>query len=337
MRGLADALAAAGAEVEIKQVRANARHMLGAALLGASGASLDRGRSDPLTAPWPDLVIGTGRRSAAWTRYVKSASGGRTKAVQLGQKGANLMTGLDLAVVLGHWRFPEAPRRETIPLPPTAATADRLAAAASPRLLDPDGAPWLLLIVGGRCFDHDLTPADAGRLAAEAAAAASNIGGGLAIVTSRRTGAAAEAEIQKAAPDAAFFSWRDERKPFAGLLATADAAIVTGDSESMIAEAVAAGLPTYVSPVKPRLTLRMAIERAAFAMWRLGGPFAWAVEKLWAGGVLLPPRDLAAMADALAEAGYVRKFSADAVSLDWRPPPPPDAALAARLIRLARP
>lgn len=337
--GLAARFRDAGAVATVKAARANRLQMLGAVLLGGRGWSLDRRRSDALTPPWPDLVVGTGRRSAAWVRYVKRSSAGRTLAVQFGQKGGNLLNGLDAAVALDHWRFPEDPRRLTAPLPPTGATADRLAEAkaAAGDVLPVDKGPWLLLAVGGRAFDHDLPPEDIGRLAATAAGEAARLGGSLAAVTSRRTGDAGEAAIRAAAPRARVFSWRDRDAPFLGLLASADAAVVTGDSESMIAEAVAAGRPTYVAPVRRRLNPRMALERAVDRFGRLGGPCAWLAARLWAAGVLLPPRDLAAMSAGLAADGYVRPFAAGAVSLDWRPPPPPDAALAERLLALIPP
>lgn len=322
--GLAAGFADAGAAVETKRVRANRWHMLGTVLLGAGGRSLDRAASDPLEPPWPDLVVGTGRRSAAWTRYVKALSGGRAVAVQLGQKGANYLAGLDRTVALAHWRMPADARRLTIPLPPTGMTPNRLTAAG--RALDPAAGPWLLLVVGGRCFDHDLATAEMGALARTAAAEAERLGGALAIVTSRRTGADGEAAMRAAAPAARVFPWQDKSVPLIDLLASADAAIVTGDSESMIAECIAAGLPTYVAPVRPRTTFRMAAERGAARLYGLGGPFRWLVGGLWSGGLLLPPRDLGAMSTELTAAGYVRSFALGAVALDWRPPSPPDLA-----------
>jgi mitochondrial fission protein ELM1 len=42
----------------------NAVNRLSNRVLGASVLSLDRRRSTPLSPPWPDLVIATGRRSA---------------------------------------------------------------------------------------------------------------------------------------------------------------------------------------------------------------------------------------------------------------------------------
>ena len=336
INGLAIQMEEAGADVCLKQVRANAWHVLGAALLGGSGRSVHRNYVDALTPPWPDLVIGTGRRSAPWVRHIKARSGGKTAAVLFGQKGANYMAGLDLGLVLSHWGFPPHPRRETIPLPPTGATPERLAAAGlqAANVLPKQDGPWLLLVVGGRCFDHDLEPAVAAAITCRAQIAVDRIKGRLAVVTSRRTGKAVEAAIAKAAPDAKHFPWSTQQTPYLALLAAADATIVTGDSESMIAEAVAANRPTYIAPVQPRWSVRMAIERTAGRLHGLGGPLAWCIGNLWAGGMLLPARDLGAMARHLEIAGHARIFNGDTIDLDWRPSPPPDAAIAQRLLKL---
>ena len=339
IEGLAAHLAVLGADVSIKRLQSNRWHMLGAALLGASGLSIDKRRSDALAAPWPDMAIGTGRRSAPWVRHVKRLSGGRALAVQFGQKGANLMAGLDRAFVAGHWRLPPHPRRETILTPPTGATKDRLAAAkaAEPALLDPALGPWLLLVLGGRCFDHDLPPALGRQIAQQAADAAARLGGGLAIVSSRRSGAALEQAVRDAAPSALFFAWDRQPNPFLALLASADAAIVTGDSESMAAEAIAAGLPAYLVPVPVRSSPRMAVERLAARLHGLGGPLAWLIRQVWAAGILLPPRDLGQFLDDLEAAGYAQRLTEQTeITLDQRPPPPPDAALADRLMSLLR-
>jgi hypothetical protein len=339
IEGLAAHLADRGADAQVKRLQSNRGHMLGAVLLGASGWSIDQRRSDALAAPWPDMVIGTGRRSAPWVRHVKRLSGGRALAVQFGQKGANLIAGLDHAFVAGHWRLPLHPGRETILTPPTGATPARLAAAqaADPGLLDPKRGPWLLLVLGGQCFDHNLPPALGARIAVQARNAAARLGGSLAIVSSRRSGAALEQAVKHAAPIAVFFPWDQFPNPFLALLASADAAIVTGDSESMAAEAIAAGLPVYIAPVPTRSSPRMAVEWSAAWLHRLGGPLAWVIRQVWSAGVLLPPRDLGQFLDDLAVAGYAKRLTAETeITLDWHPPPPPDTDLADRLMAIIR-
>src|SRR5262245_41653904 len=39
--------------------------------------------SPPLQPPWPDLLLASGRKSIAASRYIKKASGGRTFTVQI--------------------------------------------------------------------------------------------------------------------------------------------------------------------------------------------------------------------------------------------------------------
>ena len=81
----------------------------------------------------------------------------------------------------------------------------------------------------------------------------------------------------------------------------------------------------------------MAVERAAAWLHGLGGPLAWAIRQVWAAGVLLPPRDLGQFLDDLAAAGYAQCLTAETeITLDWHPPPPPDTALADRLMAIIR-
>ena len=77
--------------------------------------------------------------------------------------------------------------------------------------------------------------------------------------------------MKHAAPIAEFFPWDQSPNPFLALLASADAAIVTGDSESMTAEAIAAGMPVYLAPVPTRISPRMAVEWSAAWLHALGG------------------------------------------------------------------
>ena len=141
--------------------------------------------------------------------------------------------------------------------------------------------------------------------------------------------------MKHAAPIAVFFPWDQSPNPFLALLASADAAIVTGDSESMTAEAIAAGMPVYLAPVPTRISPRMAVEWSAAWLHGLGGPLASVIRQVWAAGVLLPPRDLGQFLDDLAVAGYAQPLTAETeITLDWHPPPPPDTALADRLMAI---
>ncbi len=323
IRGLESALKQSGVDVELKALRANRWHILGAALLGSSGLSINRARSDVLKEPWPDFVIGSGRRSGPWVRFVKRASEGKTKAVMFGQKGANFMSGLDLGFVLSHWNFPFHKNRKMILLPPTGVTKERLETASTqmPGLLNPAVGPWLLLVVGGRCFDHSFGPEDATKIALQAVKQAERLGGSLAIISSRRSGVAVEQALITAAPEAIFFPASTQPSPLYALFAQADAAIITGDSESMIAEAIMADIPTYITSVSPRGSLRMTIERTAAKVHRLGGAFAWGIEKFWEAGMIMPPRNLDQMTENLVKAKFAHRFTGT-IDLEAKPKTP---------------
>lgn len=157
------------------------------------------------------------------------------------------------------------------------------------------------------------------KLVAEAVAA---LGGGLAMVTSRRTPEAAVAAMRAAAPGAHLHEWRAGRRdnPYLSYLAQADLLVVTGESESMLAEAVATGLPLTVYPLMPR----PATAKDRLAGWlrrradERGGCGAVA-RGLLGGGWLTPPRDLALLHGRLAAEGLARIFDG---SLNRTPPTP---------------
>lgn len=308
--GLAEAL---DWPYEIKELRFNALNRLSNRLLGASLLGLDRGRSTTLAPPWPDLVIAMGRRCAPVARWIGKHGGGEVRLVQLGRKGANVAAPFDLAITCAHFQLPAHPRRLETLLPLTQVTPGRLNEAAQRwgGLFREQPKPWLVLLVGGTTAHHRLSPDTARAMARQAASFAAENGGSLTIVTSRRTGAAATTALSEGAPQAQLHAWRRDRRdnPYLGYLALADALIVTGESESMLAEAAATGKPLYICPIPERP-----------AGWR--GRFAGAVlrtakrgERRLAGrvcsgliesGAVVPPRDLGQLHRALVETGRAR-------------------------------
>jgi mitochondrial fission protein ELM1 len=91
-----------------------------------------------------------------------------------------------------------------------------------------------------------MDPAAAGELAARVAAGS----GSVMATTSRRTGEEAAAAVARSleGKPGPLFRWGDGGpNPFAGFLAWADAVVVTGDSVSMLSEALAAAAPVFVA------------------------------------------------------------------------------------------
>jgi len=164
-------------------------------------------------------------------------------------------------------------------------------------------------------MDFEFSPAEqafAARMAAEVQAFAAALGGSLTCVTSRRSGAAVEAALQQAAPRAEFHFWRRERQenPYLGYLALADILVVTGESESMLAEAADAAKPLYIYPIPAKPAgLRVRCAGWVLAAARRGNA---ACEELIQSGIVVPPRDLGLMHGGMVEAGVARRFGAGA-------------------------
>jgi mitochondrial fission protein ELM1 len=87
-------------------------------------------------------------------------------------------------------------------------------------------------------------------VAARIAARVAGFAGSVLATGSRRTGRPAEAAVAEAiaALPHRLHRWGDGgANPYAGLLAWADAVVVTGDSVSMISEALATAVPVFVA------------------------------------------------------------------------------------------
>ena len=332
--GIAEAL---GWPYEQKQLHFQAWNHIPNNFLGASLFTLDRKRSDPLEPPWPDLVIAMGRRTAPIARWIRERSDGRCKLVQLGRKGANMSGSFDLAIACRHFQLPPHPQRLDLVLPPSQVTSDRLAEAATrwTELYSGAAVPRVVLLVGGDTIMHALPPQEAGSLAAKALAFAREAGGSLTVVTSRRTGEAAITAMRDAAEGARFHIWRrgERENPYLGYLAGADVLVATGESESMLAEAVATGRPLFIYPLpeRPR-SMKLRLKHWVFASSRSSGVVGRACQRAIVDGWLDPPRDIDLFHRELIEAELAKPFGAS-LETGSRSPGWPEGRLVASRIR----
>ena len=289
-------------------------------ILGGSLLSLRGSSADSLRPPFPDVVIGMGRRVIPVARWIKRQSGGRSQIVTLGRKAGGASRNSDLYVSCSHFGSIPGPRLFELAVPPTKVDAASLAAArnARPDPLDGLRHPRVLLLVGGPTAQHAFTAEFAGQMAKLIVRSVENLGGDLAIVTSRRTPAAAIAAMRDAAPSAHFHEWERARvdNPYLSYLAAADALVVTGESESMLAEGAATGLPLTIYPLQPKPPGLKARFVAAIHRRALGrGLGADVCRYVFDHGWLAPPRDLERLHHAMVEDGLARLFRS-AVSLD---------------------
>lgn len=202
-----------------------------------------------LRPPFPDLVIAAGRRLAPVAIRIKKASHGRTFLCQIMDPGRSLWREFNLLAIPEHdgevGARPNIVRVTGAPHRVTAAWLDA-ARARFAQAFESMAAPRVALIVGGATKDRAFTAGMAHTLA-EAAVILAGPGTVMAS-TSRRTGEAAEAALAAVLPDTAFlYRFGDDGdNPYPGLLAWADAIVVTGDSVSMCSEACGTGKPVHI-------------------------------------------------------------------------------------------
>lgn len=246
----------------------------------------------PFSPPWPDLVLWAGRRGTPIARWIRRASGGRARLVNLGRPWAPYGA-IDLVIGMPQYRPP---------------ARDNVLAARLPfnrRRVDQRSGDHVVLLVGGPAPPLAFGAAEARRIGDDARALASRLGMKLLAVASRRT--------PRAVAD--FLGATDA--PYDEALSSAARFIVTGDSASMIADALSTGRPVDIAPLPFARTplslltrgLDAALPRALVTAARSAG--------LWER-----PRDMPSLWRALLAGGHVGVLGGAEPS--HRTPPPDD-------------
>lgn len=322
--GLAEAL---GWPYEQKQLQFNLLNRLSNRMLDASRVSLASAKSAPLSPPWPDVVVSTGRKAAPIARWIAQESGGHTRLVHLGRKGAENPDDFDLVVSCAHFRLPQHRNRIEIAAPLNTLAPERLAAARERwQALFTGPHPHVVLVIGGSTATHELDAPLAARIAADVRTFTEQAGGKVFAITSPRTGDAATDAVAAALGDAHHLHrWTrgEVDNPYFGFLALADAIVVTGESESMLSEAASIGAPVYIYPIPERRgglrqRLREWVTQRAYSRPRKKNKGTvrpqQGIERLCArmiaGGLVRPPRDLHELHAALIRSGAAQMFGA---------------------------
>jgi mitochondrial fission protein ELM1 len=249
--------------------------------------------------PWPDLVIGAGRRIAPLVAALKRLYGLRTVQILNPQTPP---AAFDLVVVPQHARLRAANVIVTLgtiarATPETAAAAaepwrDRLACLPEPRLA---------VLLGGPSGSATFGAGAAGRIA-EALTALAEQGHGLMVIPSQRTPEGLLARLREKLGERAFVWDGAGANPFPGILGLADAVLVTADSVNLASEAASAGKPVHVFPLR-RLAGKLHEFHAALEAHGAARPFAGEI-----GGWSYPPL---AEADRVAAEVEARLLAAD--------------------------
>jgi hypothetical protein len=194
----------------------------------------------PLSGPWPDVLIASGRKSIAAARYIKKASGGKTFTVQI-QDPRISPNNFDLVAVPAH----DPTRGDNVIVTnasPNRVTDEKLLAARKkfPQF-EKIKSPRVAVLIGGDSKSHSMPP----QLTRMLADQLKKLDAELMVTTSRRTGPENERILREAL--AGHYIWDGSgENPYFGMLAWADYIIVTEDSASMLSDAGTTGKPVYV-------------------------------------------------------------------------------------------
>ncbi len=113
--------------------------------------------------------------------------------------------------------------------------------------------PLVAVLVGGSNGRFRLEAAEGATLAAQLAGIMRTEGVGVAVTPSRRTAPAVQQALRTTLAPLGAFVWNGEgENPYFGLLAHADAIVVTADSVSMVSEAVATSAPVLLAELPGR-------------------------------------------------------------------------------------
>jgi len=196
--------------------------------------------------PWPEVVVSCGGQAALAAYLIRHDSGGRTFTIHV-QKPALPAREFDVLVVPKHDGLAGPNVIETegavhrVTKAKLAEAAERLSGryARLPK-------PRVAVLIGGSNNRYRLT-SDRMRVLAGQLAALAKSGAGLMVTPSRRTEPAAARILAEALTGLSADIWDGAgENPYFGLLALADAILVTRDSVSMTSEAVFTGKPVHV-------------------------------------------------------------------------------------------
>lgn len=209
----------------------------------ASLAGLDETARPAFREPWPDIAISAGRRSAPVALWL---AGKGVRTVHCMRPGFG-ESRFDLLVVGRHDSPPAGPNILPILGATHRMSPARLAAAREEwGFFAEFPGPRVALLLGGPPRAEGLAPEVAAAIARQVAGFA----GSVLATGSRRTGRAAESAVGEVLADLPHHLHRwveGGRNPYAGMLAWADAVVVTGDSVSMLSEALATAAPVFIA------------------------------------------------------------------------------------------
>lgn len=238
-----------GLPFETRSLRYNVLRRLDKRLLGRSLASVVPSAASWLRPPWPDLVIGIGHRSVPVARFIRHASGGKTKLVQVGNPRIHPDT-FDLMITLPQHPIEGSDRLVRLPLAMASPHAVEAPTDEERQFLDALPRPHRLMVIGGPNKHWRIAPEDAAGAARALANRCDRDGGTVIAVGSPRTPAAVLDAVEDAIAGTSHKVVRGGVPRYVCLLEDADEIHVTADSVSMLSEAIFTGKPVGMIPIR---------------------------------------------------------------------------------------
>lgn len=204
--------------------------------------------NEPLTPPWPRLILSSGRRSVPTALAIKHLSGALAVHIQNPKVPARLF---DLVA---------APIHDDVGGPNVIATQGSMH-RVSPERVAAEAERWdarfahlphprIAVLLGGTSGAFTFGASEAEAFGTQLAHLVRETGGALLVTPSRRTGAEAMKAFSEAIAGVPHFLWDGSGdNPYLALLGSADAIVVTEDSVNMVTEAAGTGKPVYVQPL----------------------------------------------------------------------------------------
>jgi mitochondrial fission protein ELM1 len=219
---------------------------------------LDRSKSDPLAPPWPDLMLCAEAMTSVIARHVGAGSNRSTKIVCLGRPSGDPGS-FDLVISTPQYRLANAPNVLELSLPLGVNTAQRPRRSSRTH-------PVMALLVGGTAPPEILDETAAHELVSRAIHHARKRRAQLTVLTSPRTSSrVADVLAMTIVPPDVLHVWtKDAPSPYRQVLAEADEIIVTSDSVSMAAEAVATGNPVWIYRLPRRWNFGQALAERLY-------------------------------------------------------------------------
>ncbi|MDD3287632.1 MAG: mitochondrial fission ELM1 family protein [Alphaproteobacteria bacterium] len=209
-------------------------------------------KGDPISPPWPDIIIASGRSGATAAMYVRNIT------MHMGDKARTFAVQIQNPVVeASHFDLLAVPRHDGLVGSRVITTRGSLH-RVTPEMLCSEAEkfaplfeclhlPRIAVVIGGSNSVYQLTPTEMKPLTEKLKALVKSTGGSLMVTPSRRTGKDNLAVLQEGLKDVPSYIWNMEgENPYYGMLGIADAIVVTGDSVNMVSEACSTGKPVYV-------------------------------------------------------------------------------------------